>query len=280
MEIPRGAGFHKREIFYVDTDDVRVTKKIKIDVYKSEAEGLIAVPSGLMIREDKLFVPYQIHDGGGKWQTLKPNSALMAIYSYPDIEKNPIKIIEDKRTCNIGVNGTISTLIKTENKDIYSLSCGAKGAGFNPEPATKPSGILRIKNGETNFDESYFFNIEEKTKGKIFGFSYLGNDKAIASIINNPEVGDTWSAYNTTFNQTLVIIDLVAQTVSNVEGIPLFRGGYFPTAVFTEKGKAYPTIIAEKEVAIYQVDIATSKATKGAIVKGRNLSGLTRLKSQ
>ncbi|MDO5974016.1 DUF4374 domain-containing protein [Flavivirga jejuensis] len=277
MEVPAGAGYEQRQISFVDTEDVRVTKKVKTDVYKSEEEGLVALPTGLLIRGDKLFVPYQVHDVGGQWQTLRPNSALMAVYSYPDVEENPIKIIEDDRTCNIGVNASTSTLIKTEEDDIYSLSCGAVGAGFNTEAVTKPSGILRIKNGETDFDESYFFNIEEKTGGKIFGLSYLGNNMAIASIINNPEVGEAWSAYNTIYNQSLVIIDLVAQTVSNIDGIPLFKSGYFPTGVFVEEGKAYPTIVAENEVAIYQIDIATGKATKGAIVKGKDLSGLTRL---
>lgn len=277
MEVPTGAGFLKREINFVDPEDVRVTKRIETDVWKSEAESLVALPTGIMIRGDYLYVPYQIHDSDGNWKTLRPNTAYMAIYSYPNIEEEPIKIIEDERTCNIGVNASMTTLIKTENENIYTLSCGATGAGFNPEPSTKPSGILRINNGETDFDADYFFNIEEKTQGKIFGLSYLGDNKAIASIITNPDVGEAWSAYNTIFNQKLAILDLVEETVSIIDGIPLFRSGYFPTGVFVEDGKAYPTIIAENEVAIYQIDIATGTATKGAIVQGKNVQGLMRM---
>ncbi|WP_108866516.1 DUF4374 domain-containing protein [Aquimarina aquimarini] len=277
MEIPQGAGFLQREIYFVDAEDVRVTKKIKTDVWKDEVEGLVAMPTGLMIRGNHLFVPYQVHDAEGKWQTLRPNKAYMAVYSYPNIGETPLKIIEDDRTCNIGVNASMSTLIKTESDDIYTLSCGAKGAGFNPDPATKPSGILKIKNGETDFDANYFFNIEEKAQGKLFGLAYLGNNKALATIITNPEVGDLWSAYNTVFNQKLAIVDLVQETVSVIDGIPLFRSGYFATGLFVEDGKAYPTIVAENEVAIYQIDIATGTATKGATVEGRDILGLMRM---
>lgn len=277
MEVPNGAGFLKREIDFVDVEDVRVTKKIETDVWKDEDESLVALPTGLMINGDYLFVPYQVHDSEGSWQILRPNTAYMAIYSYPDVGEEPIKIIEDDRTCNIGVNGSMSTLIKTENGDIYTLSCGATGAGFNPEPASKPSGILKIKDGETEFDEDYFFNIDEKTSGKLFGFSYLGNNKALANIITNPEVGEAWSAYNTVFNQKLAILDLVEETVTILEGVPLFRSGYFPTRVFVEDGKAYPTIVAENEVAIYQVDIAAETATKGATVQGRDITALMRM---
>ena len=79
------------------------------------------------------------------------------------------KIIYDERTSPIGVNGHSTGIEQTENGDIYSFSTSALSAGFTL--ATKPSGILRIKNGETEFDQDYFFNVEEATNGGSLGNS-------------------------------------------------------------------------------------------------------------
>ena len=88
----------------------------------------------------------------------------------------------DDRTANIGANGFTTGLIKADNGDLYSYSCGAVYGRFC-SGINKAIGILRIKSGQTEFDETYFLNIEEKTNGgKIFWFDYVGNGKALARI--------------------------------------------------------------------------------------------------
>ena len=88
---------------------------------------------------------------------------------------------------------TVQVLRKQRMVIFYSFSTSALSAGFTA--ATKPSGILRIKNGATEFDKDYFFDVENAPNGgKLFWMDYLGNGKAIARIILDDTVG-SWGVF-------------------------------------------------------------------------------------
>jgi len=275
MEIPR-AGFANRRLHFVDVNTAFVTKIVGTRIFESTSDSLIAWPTALQVRGDKLFVPFHKLDARGWFTTPRADSAFVAVYDYPEVGAEPVKIIADERTSNIGVNGATSGLIETENGDLYSFSCGAAMAGFAPA-ATKPSGILRINAGETEFDASYFFNIETATNGgKIFWFDYVGGNKAIARILTD-DSGGAWAAYGrSVFNQKLVIIDLVSQTITDVANVPLHAKRY-SSPVLVEDGKVYVSIETASEAHVYQVDIATATATKGAKINGKTIKGFYRL---
>jgi hypothetical protein len=275
MEIPR-AGFANRRLHFVDVSTVTVTDIVETKIFESKEDSLIAWPTALQVSGSKLFVPFHKLDAKGWFTTPDANAAYVAVYPYPNVSAEPEKIIMDTRTSNIGVNGATTGLIEADNGDLYSFSCGAEMAGFAPA-STKPSGILRIKAGTTEFDADYFFNIEDATDGgKIFWFDYIGGNKAIARILTDDD-GGAWAAYGRdVFNQKLVIIDLVAKTVTDVANVPLHAKRY-ASPKMVEDGKVYVSVETETEAYVYQVDIATATATKGAKINGKTIKGFYRL---
>lgn len=284
MEAPRGTGYTNGKMHFVDVETGYVTKIISTKIYTKEhtgddaIEGQVAWPTALQVRGDKLFIPYNVLDAKGWFTTPDPDKAYVAVYSYPEIGSEPEKIIEDDRTCNIGVNGVTTGLIETDGGDLYSFSCGTVNAGFSPA-STKPSGILKINSGETEFDQDYFFNIDEATDGgKIFWFDHIGGNKALARILPEDN-GISWDAYTrdaTAFTQKLVIIDLEAQTITDVANVPLHAKRY-SSPVFVEDGKAYVSIETATDAYIYQVDIATATGVKGAKIAGKTVKGIFKL---
>jgi len=275
MEISR-AGYADRRLYFIDVNTISVDKISQLSIFKSETDGLVAWPTALKVRDGKLFIPFHKLDAAGSFSTPDPDRAYIAVYEYPNVTIEPIKIIEDDRTSNIGVNGATTGLIEAENGDLYSFSCGSMMAGFYPA-STKPSGILKIKSGETEFDDNYFFNIEVATDGgKLFWFDYVGDNKAIARILTEDN-GIPWDAYGrTTFNQKLVIIDLVGQTVTDVAGVPLHAKRY-SSPVYVDEGKAYVSVETANEAYIYQVDITSATAVQGAKIQGKTIKGFYKL---
>ncbi len=291
MEIPR-AGFGNRRLHFIDVSTTFVNKIVGTRIFESEARGEVAWPTALEVRGDKLFVPFHKLDAQGSFSTTSPDTAFVAIYDYPEVGAEPIKIISDSRTSNIGVNGMTTGVIEVDNGDLYSFSSGSFLAGFYPT-STKPSGILRIPNGDTEFDEDYFFNITQATNGgNIFWMDYIGDEKVIARILINdletPEpspaltgeqlIAAGWyEAYGrSVFNQKLVIIDLVDETITDVADVPL-HAKRFTSPVLVEDGKVYVSIETATDAFVYTVDIETATATKGAEIKGKTIKGFYRL---
>lgn len=275
MEIPR-AGFANRRLHFVDVNSVLVSKIVGTRIFESTADSLIAWPTALQVRGDKLFIPFHKLDAKGWFTTPEPNSAFVAVYPYPGVTSEPEKIISDDRTSNIGVNGATTGLIETEDGDLYSFSCGATMAGFSPA-SSKPSGILRINAGSTDFDPGYFFNVEEVTQGgKIFWFDHVGNNKAIARILTD-DAGGAWAAFGRdAFNQKLVILDLVNQTVTDVANVPLHAKRY-SSPVMVKEGQVYVSIETASEAHVYAIDIDNATGTKGATIQGKTIKGFYEL---
>lgn len=275
MEIPR-TGYAPKKLYFVDANEVEVEKIVETAIFESEEDKLVAWPSALQVRGDHLFVPFHKMDPEGYFTTPGVDTAFVAVYSYPDVEDEPIKIISDTRTSNIGVNGATTGLIEAEDGHLYSFSSGAEMAGFAPA-STKPSGILRIPAGETEFDEDYFFDVEEATGGeKLFWFDYVGDNKAIARLLTHDD-GGVWSAFGREeFNQRLVILDLEEQSVTEVANVPLHAKRY-SSPVLVEDGKVYVSIETETEAYVYQVDIESATGTRGAKIEGKTIKGFFNL---
>ncbi|MEM1328618.1 MAG: DUF4374 domain-containing protein [Bacteroidota bacterium] len=275
MEIPR-AGFNNRRLHFIDVNTVQVRKIVGTPIFEDRTDSLTAWPTSLTVRGDKLFIPFQKLDANGFFSTPEANEAFVAVYDYPNVGTEPIKIISDTRTSNIGVNGATTGLIETDNGDLYSFSCGAEMAGFAPA-ATKPSGILRIPAGSTDFDESYFFDIEAATGGgKIFWFDHVGGSKALARIITE-DTGGAWSAYGRSiFNQKLVIIDLDAQTITDIANVPLHAKRY-SSPLLVEGDKVYVSVETAGEAFVYEIDVPSATGTQGAKINGKTIKGFYRL---
>ncbi len=254
-----------------------VEHPIDIDLGDGTAENPGSIPwvTGMVHRGDKLFVSYHKWTADGFYQTPDTDRAYVAVFSYPEFTLD--KIIYDDRTSPIGVNGHNTGVLETETGDIYSYSSSALSAGFTS--ASKPSGILRIKNGDTEFDTDYFFDVENaENGGKIFWMDYVGNGKLIARIINDDNNGAlSWGAFLNPDVFRMVIIDLNNETITDVSGVPNPHGQRYTAPAFIEDGKVYMSVSDVNESRIYIIDAETASAEKGALVDALSLKGIFKL---
>ncbi len=270
-------------MYAADAETGRAISKTNYSIYNDSTgtagEGSVPWPTALKVRDDNLFIPYLKFDDAGNSTTPDNNTAYIAVFDYPltaNVDGNvvPSKIITDDRTSNIGVHGSTTGLIETDNGDLYGFSAGSVASGHYPA-STKPSGILRIANGATEFDADYFFDIEGQTDGmEIFWFDSIGGNKALARIFTPSAALEStpWSAYGSPVLK-LVILDLEEKTITDIEGIPLHTK-QVTSAIEVMDGKVYVMVNAASEKNIYQIDVVTGTATKGATVEGTNVRGL------
>ena len=204
------------------------------------------------------------------YETLHTDTNYVAVYSYPGLALQTV--IKDTRTGPSGSFGTRSGIFATETGDIYTVA----NASFGYSQATKPAGILKIANGTTTFDSSYFFNTETATNGgKIIHAKYIGNNLLFAEMTT----GSATAAPFGDKNLTLAIVDLSAKTITPVTGSPTFSGnGGRSFAALVDNGKVYIAITVSSVTNIYQVDVAAHTLTKGAVVSGSFVGGIAKLK--
>ena len=220
--------------------------------------------------DDKLFVSYIMYDYEGN--NTNATEASIAVYSYPDLVFE--KIITDTRAANIGRYNTKDALITDENGDLYTISTSSIASGFLPAPDVS-SGILRIKSGETEFDEDYHIDFEELSGGyKLNDIYYVGDGKAVVRIINETEEIENatyeyegvtyytnhWAAYYALSENPLLelgVIDLYNEEFELVTGAPNGGGSYF-TGSLVEDGKLYLSISNSNESGVYIIDPETA----------------------
>ena len=227
--------------------------------------------SGMRISNGQLFLSFYISDPN-TFDTPHTDKAQIAVYSYPELQFQ--KVIEDTRTGPIGGFNTKSGLIKTEQGDIYAVSHSNPANGYSQ--TTKPAGIVRIKSGQTAFDQSYLFDVAAVTGGKtIAHMLYLGNGKVFAEI-NTVERAqqDKWSDGPL----RSAVIDLNNKTVSYIDGLPEHAGIGRRLSALHDGNHVYIAIPdASNAVHIYRIDTQNYTATKGAQVQASFVAGISKL---
>lgn len=241
------------------------------DIHPSNQDWLFH--TGLQVSGSKVYQTFYPVNAT-TYETTNTDLNYVAIYSYPGFVLE--KVITDARTGPSGAFNTRSGLFKTENGDLYAVSNTSFNNGYSQ--STKPAGILKIAAGTTTFDANYFFNTDAATNGgKIAHAIYIGNGKLFAAVTTVvPTLATRWSDANL----RLAIVDLNAKTITLVANAPVYKGdGGRSFAALLDEGKVYNAIAdANGVVNIYQTDVATATATKGAIIEGSFLGGIGRLK--
>lgn len=176
---------------------------------------------------------------------------------------NFVKLIEDSRSSQMWNGGSessfsASSLAKDSNGDIYVMGYANNG---------KPSGILKIKNGETAFDPAYFFNLNEGTGKPCFGILHFGNGQTFTVRYSNEAVYP-FDNSNTASAQYYKI-DLAAKTVAGnlSTAIPAFLGNK-AFAVKFDDSKIYFNVKAAASSSVYSYQIAN-----GTVAKEFDLTG-------
>ncbi|ASZ14105.1 DUF4374 domain-containing protein [Chitinophaga pendula] len=271
IKVPR-SGNENAVAIRIDAQNPGIISEKQINIVQLAGNGERAHFTGATQVGDKVFAPYRSIKGccGDAFGTAYPDSSWIAVFSYPDLKLE--KVIKDNRTSYIGDYFT-SGLAVTENGDIYGYSpANAKnGRGYTSK---NPSAFVRVLKGTTEFDKSYFFNVQEKSGGHhISSQTYLGNGKFLLMMYGMPNSFDG--------NGKLALVDVYQQSFTWVKGAPEeIRSATAPynnnTAALDGK-TAYIGLNTPGGSWVYKIDIATATASKGLEVKGGAITSIVRV---
>lgn len=286
IKIPRSGTNQTANFFRVNADKQEIVGTADHDIVNLAGNGERAHFTWATQFGDKLLAPYMSIRGlsTDAFGTSFPDSTWVAVFSYPDLRLE--KIIRDNRTASIGAymnNG----LAVDEQGDVYGFSpasatephptqLGPDGkTALTVQTTTKPSAIVRIKKGTTTFDQTYFFNVQEKSGGHhIANQTYIGKGKFMLNMYGAPGT----VAYNTT--RKLAVVDVYAQTFKWVTGLPevitSFTTRYNITSDDAKVG--YLGVNTPDGNYVYAIDGETAVATRGLKVEGGNITAIQKLK--
>jgi hypothetical protein len=260
------------------TSNIQVAEGTE-DAIVPTGNGEIAHLSWIKQVGNKVFAPF-FGITGRNFFTKYPDQAGIAVFSYPEMKYE--KTIKDTRTSFIG-RYFVDGLGLVENGDVYAFS---SSVATDDDPttvavdakltSTKPSAITRIKTGTTEFDQSYYFNFEEVSKGYVItDWLYLGDNKFVANI----EPKATKGPYVT--GKILAIVDVVAKSVTAVTGFadPKTISSITTTNYSPKDGKTgYIGVnLTDATTYVYKIDATTATATRGLKVEGGLITAIQHL---
>jgi len=272
---PWDASSTQNELIIYDPASAKIINRVNDDF--AIANGHFLWPTSVNVSGNRLFVSTFERDAAWK---LYNEYAVVKVYEYPSLKY--IKTITDTRTTAIGQYYTNTGMVQTESGDIYTFSSNSRTAGYTATAGH--SGILRIKKGQSEFDSSYFLDIEASSlKGKVLSAYPVGDEKVLINYMPadiDSEQGN-WSFLNYgTFKFKSAIINLSTKAITPVTGLPDHAGDnyYGFGSAFTENGKTYKSFVTNDEGRVYQIDVNTGVAVKGALITGGvNLPAITKL---
>lgn len=272
IKVPR-SGNESASWFRINADQSKIVGEGQINIVRLAGNGERAHFTWATQVGNKIFAPYMSIKGAAPdvFGTAYPDSSWIAVFSYPEMQLE--KVIKDNRTSFIGSyfnNG----LLVDENGDTYAFS-PAVATNSGKQASTKPSAFVRIKKGTTEFDQSYYFNVQEKSGGKkVIGQTYLGKGKSLLYMLTDP--ADQYSPTR------LAISDLYNQTFTWVTGTPesiASRSASYNNNTVSADGKTiFVGINTDAGSWVYAIDIATATAKQGLKVEGGAITALVKVK--
>ena len=253
--------------YKVNTNSLTITGEGAVNTLEMTGIGELAHFTWIKQVGDKVFAPYQpIKDRS--FNTDYPNKGFIAVYNYADMKLE--KIIEDERTSFIGKYFT-DGLAVVENGDIYAFS-PATATTDGVISTSKASAITRIKAGTTEFDASYYFDVEAISGRNINAWLYLGG--------NNFLVHSQVKAEKTAFGAGLHVgvVNVANKTYRAVTGLPATTELVsITTNNYTPKDGRTGYIgvnLKDGTSAIYKIDAGTGVAQKGLTVEGGTITAI------
>ena len=244
-----------------------------------------------MVTDESLVTTEAGGSGSGAYtagvipSTQYPDKAFIAIYSGDSFDEKPVIAETDKIgfACGRRRSQYYQTVWATKSGDVYAFSPGYGRSFVSTDELKKttgklPSGVVRIKAGETDFDKDYYVNLEELGNGNpMYRCWYIDGDyfllqlykDGVESMINDGTNADV---------SELAIFDAVNKTLTMVRGLPadMAVGG----EPYGENGKVYiPVNVTTGEYpAFYKVDAQTGEAVKGLTVRAESIQTAGKLK--
>jgi hypothetical protein len=272
IKVPRSGAASIAQMYKIDAEKSLITGEAQQDTKKLAANGERAFFTWATQVGEKVYMPYMSIKGDGvdNFGTKNPDSTWVAVYTYPELKLE--KVIKDNRTSYLGGYFT-NGLYQDENGDAYGFS-GAVATSNSVVTSTKPSAVVRIKKGTTEFDKTYFFNVEEKSGGyKIASSSYISKGKVLLQMYGT--AGTNKGAAK------LAIADLYNQTftwVTNAPQVITFTTVERYNLVSEDGSSAIVGINTPEGNWIYTINGTTALATKGIKVEGGQITAIAKLK--
>lgn len=215
---------------------------------------------GMKARAGKLFMG--VHYFNSAFSPLY-DSAYVAVI---DMTTNKVdKLISDGRTCAIFQAGSsVNGFELDANGDIYIEALGS---------ANIPSGILRIKNGETNFDPSYFFDLKAATGKDCRNLWNFGSGLTFTTRISDPTDPYEFKGPNFEYYK----IDLAAKTASPLGTVPKIFGSSTSIMRKFDGNEILLVAAGASENAVYSYKIADGTITKKFTLSGSRCTGFSKI---
>ena len=217
---------------------------------------------GMKARSGKLFMG--VHYFNSSFSPLY-DSAYVAVI---DMTTNKVdKLISDGRTCAIFQSGSsVNGFELDANGDIYIEALGSTKV---------PSGILRIKNGETNFDASYFFDLKAATGNDCRNLWHFGSGLTFTTRIS--DATDPYESKGPNFEYYK--IDLAAKTATPLlASLPKIFGSSTSIMRKLDNNEILFVVAGSSENAIYSYKIADGAITKKFTLSGSRCTGFAKIK--
>lgn len=206
--------------------------------------------------------------------TQYPDSAYVAIYTGDLLRQTPYIA----RTGRIGYacgryrSQYYQTIWPADNGDLYVFSPGYGRTVESTDDlkrvvGTKPSGVVRIKAGQTTFDDTYYVNLEALgTQHPMFRCWHISGDSFLLQLYRGGV--DEMKKGKEADVSELAIFHAEARTLIPVTGLPDDLAG-FGGEPYGENGKMYiaVSVTGGDYPAFYEIDAATGRAVKGLTVE-------------
>ncbi len=215
-------------------------------------------------------------EGELQW-TQYPDECWVAIFDDQTLETKRL-IRNDKISYAAGRNKSqyYQMIWESESGDVYVFSPSyAKTMADDRQRTSLPAGVVRIKAGTEEFDDSYYVDFEALSGGYSFLRTwYVGGDKFLMLMYDAPLAPGVTMVAN-----RLAIFDAEASTLTYVTGLPNSDVvTSFGNAPYVEDGKAYVAVTtSDSYPAIYAIDIDSAEATKGLTVAATQVGCVGRM---
>lgn len=182
------------------------------------------------------------------------------------------KLISDGRTAMIFAAGLgVNAFVEDAAGNIYVQARGNRDSGGNA-----PSGVLRIRKGQTEFDPDYFLNLDEALGGPGYGLWHFPQE-GVTFTFRAMDPADRWDFGGP--SHRLYRLDLAARTsLGAVPGVPLTEGSSTQFMRRFEPGRIHFAVAAANEDAVYVYDVASGQASRVFTSSGGQISGLEKLR--
>lgn len=274
IKVPR-SGNESASFFRIKADSSKIVGEAQVNIVQLAGNGERAHFTWATQVGDKVYAPYMSIKGVSPdvFGTSFPDSAWVAVLSYPSLKVE--KVIKDDRISFIGryfSNG----LAVDEQGDVYAYSASV-ATSSGQLTSTKPSAMVRIKAGTTEFDKSYLFDVQKASGGyNITSQIYAGEGNFILMMTSAAEKG----AY--AVGKRFAAVNVYTQSFKWITGAPeVATITNVTTANYAPKdGKtAYIGItLADGGSYVYQMDAVAGTATRGLKVEGGLITAINVLK--